>query len=201
MIQDSNGCEEAIPFTITEPAEVRLNIDRINEMMLGGSFPLELTVNLNDNQIDTIIWTPTDSLSCTNCLDPIANPLFSTEYFIQLIDENGCLAEANTWVIVDRRVPVFVPNIFSPNGDGNNDIVTVFSSEQKVVVVKSFQIFDRWGANVFASDNFFPNDLSAGWDGTLNGKEMNSGVFVWFAEVELLDGRTELVKGDVVLVR
>ena len=200
-VTDANDCTLISEIPVTQPEEVNLNIIPQNQIELGASISLNLMVNLNENQIDTIIWTPTDNLSCTNCLDPIANPLFSTQYMVQLVDENGCFLEASTLVIVDKEVPIFVPNIFSPNGDGSNDLLSVFSSEQKVLAVKSFQVFDRWGANVFVSENFPPNDLSAGWDGTFNGKEMNSGVYVWIAEVELLDGRTEVIEGDVDLVR
>ncbi|MBU6340786.1 MAG: gliding motility-associated C-terminal domain-containing protein, partial [Bacteroidetes bacterium] len=67
--------------------------------------------------------------------------------------------------------------------------------------IRSFQIFDRWGEMVFTQKDFQPNNPEIGWDGKLNGSELSPAVFVWYAEVEFIDGVIELYKGDVTLVR
>jgi hypothetical protein len=76
----------------------------------------------------------------------------------------------------------------------------VFGGES-VVQVKQFALFSRWGETVFAFYNFPPNDLSLGWDGSHRGKQLDPGVFTWFAEVEFIDGETLIFEGDVSLVR
>ena len=70
-----------------------------------------------------------------------------------------------------------------------------------VVKVNRFQIFGRWGEKIFEENDFIPNDASFGWDGTFKGKKLDSGVFVYFAEIEFSDGLKIIYKGDVTLVR
>jgi gliding motility-associated-like protein len=92
-----------------------------------------------------------------------------------------------------------VNNIFNPNSE-ENYIVTVFAGID-VKQVNSFYIFDRWGDQVFQQLNFLPNDYSKGWDGTVKGQEAQLGVYVWYCEVEFIDGEKKLFKGDVTVIR
>ena len=97
-------------------------------------------------------------------------------------------------------MPLFVPNVFSPNGDGINDLLNVYSGSQ-VNKVNFFQIYDRWGNQVYGLQEFRPNDTLLGWDGKFGGKTLNSAVFTWYAEVEMADGKLEKLKGAVTLMR
>jgi gliding motility-associated-like protein len=102
---------------------------------------------------------------------------------------------------VDNRPSIYIPNAFSPwREDGNNDIFMIFAKPGQVAQVDKFQIFDRWGDMVFSDQNFQPNDPSHGWDGRHRGKLMNPAVFVYYAEIRLIDGRVLLFKGDVTIV-
>jgi gliding motility-associated-like protein len=102
---------------------------------------------------------------------------------------------------LDYIPPVtFVPNIFSPNNDGINDIFYIQSNEQ-IVEVESFRIYDRWGAVVFEDIDFQTNDPQHGWDGTYGGKELDPAVFVYAIIAETADGQQLVVKGDVALIR
>lgn len=103
-------------------------------------------------------------------------------------------------VCEEERPRLYVPNAFSPNGDGLNDVLVVFANEQ-VVRVTNFQVYSRWGERVFEAFNILPNDFSTGWDGTFRGQPMDVGLFVYWAEVELADGSTQLLEGGVQLVR
>ncbi|HFA50174.1 MAG TPA: gliding motility-associated C-terminal domain-containing protein [Bacteroidetes bacterium] len=96
---------------------------------------------------------------------------------------------------------IYVPNAFSPNGDGINDIFQIYAGGNGIAKVNSFRIFSRWGESVFEYFDFQPNDPQFGWDGKHKGQEMNPAVFAWFAEVELIDGDVRLLKGDVTLLR
>ena len=95
---------------------------------------------------------------------------------------------------------VYIPNAFSPNGDGINDWLTVFASDQ-VKKVNQFLVYNRWGEVVFEAHNFLPNNLSVGWDGTFKGEPLNPSVLVYWAEVEFVDGLVILFKGDVTIVK
>jgi gliding motility-associated-like protein len=93
----------------------------------------------------------------------------------------------------------FIPNIFSPNGDGINDVLFI-QSNSEVTGVSVFRIFDRWGDVVFEDFDFLPNDAAHGWNGTYAEKEMNPGVFVYWVKMETTRGELVVV-GDVMVVR
>ncbi|RMF32633.1 MAG: gliding motility-associated C-terminal domain-containing protein [Bacteroidetes bacterium] len=96
---------------------------------------------------------------------------------------------------------MYIPNAFSPDGDGINDLFYIFAREGSVREIKTFLVFSRWGETVWEYHNFQPNDPAAGWDGTHRGQLMNPAVFVYFAEIEMIDGSIRLFEGDVTLIR
>jgi gliding motility-associated-like protein len=113
----------------------------------------------------------------------------------------GCSDEALIQILVDKRFDIYVPNIFSPDGDGKNDVFMIFADLKMVKNIKSFQIFSRWGERVFEFANFLPNNQAMGWNGRHDGKDLNPGVFAWYAVIELVDGEEVLLEGDVTLKR
>jgi gliding motility-associated-like protein len=98
---------------------------------------------------------------------------------------------------------VLIPNGFTPNGDGVNDVFYIQGDVNSVKKngIKVLRIYNRWGDVIFFAENFAPNDPNLGWDGTFKGEKMNSGVYSWFAEVEYIDGFKEIIRGDVTLLR
>jgi gliding motility-associated-like protein len=94
----------------------------------------------------------------------------------------------------------YVPNAFSPNGDGINDLFYIFGNEE-VEAINTLQVYSRWGELVFEVVDALPNDPAGAWDGTFNGRLMNNTIFVYWAEIRMADGSLELIKGDVTLVR
>jgi gliding motility-associated-like protein len=104
-------------------------------------------------------------------------------------------------MIVDETIPVYVPNVFSPNNrDGVNDWFTIYGDPAQIERVEMFQIYDRWGSLLFTKTQFPINDPQQGWDGTAGGKKLNRGVFVYWAEVLLRNGERVIVEGDVLIV-
>jgi len=95
---------------------------------------------------------------------------------------------------------VYVPNVFSPNGDGINDRF-LLQDNGDVEAVLLLRIFDRWGGQVFENRQFLPNDSSAAWDGKFRGKPATQGVYTWFAEIQFRDGQSVILSGEIVLVR
>lgn len=164
---------------------------------LGDSTLLRAQVNFDIAQLQ---WTPTLNLSTPDVSESYASPVESTAYRLTASDANGCSTSDVVMIFVDARRSVYIPNIFSPNGDGLNDRFTVFAGTD-VLEIKGFIIFDRWGNMLYQKGPFLPNDLQYGWDGTFEGQDMNSAVYVYYAEVLFVDGRTEVFKGDVTLMR
>lgn len=146
------------------------------------------------------MWTPGYGLSCTNCLEPEAGPYHTSTYTLNVSSKDGCFAADSITIFIDPVRDVYVPNIFSPNDDGINDVFTIFTGKS-VRQIKHLSIYSRWGELVFEQTNFSPNDLHVGWDGTFRGKALDSGVFVWQMEVEYLDEVVIQTQGDVSIVR
>jgi len=139
----------------------------------------------------TFIWSPDSSLSCITCPDPIAAPITTTVYTVQLTDSNGC--KAISAVTVFFRGTLFVPNTFTPNGDGYNDRFYALGKE-----IKDFKlmVFDRWGMLLFTTDR-----LDEGWDGTFHGHDSPIDTYVWRIDLTENDGKQRTVLGHVNLIR
>ncbi len=176
---------------------IQLNMDSPYNVELGNSVQLGAS---SSSQITTWAWSPPDYLSCTNCPNPVSTPLDDIVYTISVMDANGCTAEGELAVFVEKVVQVYVPSAFSPNNDGINDELTIFAGQQ-VEKIKSFKVFSRWGELVHELYNFDPNDLQLGWKGDFKGEELDPAVFVWYAEIVFKDGQTQLFKGGVNLIR
>lgn len=116
-------------------------------------------------------------------------------YDITLIVENegGCPDTAATTVCIKEPNPIFVPDAFSPNGDGMNDVFYVRGND---ITDMELLIFDRWGEKVFESTD--PNN---GWDGTRFNQQMPEGVYVYILRVGLEDEGDRTQQGDFTLVR
>jgi gliding motility-associated-like protein len=201
VVQDINGCEVGLPVEIIEPQELNITLETEAEIKFGDTYQLNAMVNYPLEQLDLIQWTGSDSLSCFDCLNPLAAPTRTTEYQIEVVNENGCRDVAKIQIFVDRRPAIFIPNAFSPNGDGNNERFVIYAKEGVVKNINSLQIFNRWGEMVFEVYDFPPNDEAFGWDGFHRNQEMNTAVFAYWTEIELIDGTVVLYKGDVTLMR
>ena len=199
-IFDSEGCRLDTMLFINQPDEVIVNLGPDVEIQLGDSIQLE-PLPVSALPIDSIWWTPDIALSCTDCYEPWAMPLSTQEYTFTIVDANGCIGSDDIIVDVDKNRNIYIPNIFSPNGDGFNDIFKI-ESGPGVVDVNFMYIFDRWGEQLFERTNFVPaDDISGGWDGTFRGKTAPTGVYVYIIEVDFADGITLLYRGDITIIR
>ncbi len=145
-------------------------------------------------------WSPPDGLSCSDCPQPLATPKRDVNYSVQFTDNNGCRNEGRVQVIVlCNNDNVFVPNTFSPNGDGSNDFFYVRG--RGLNRVKMMRVYNRWGQVVFEKANFSVNDAAAGWDGSYKGAKAVPDVYVY--QVEIFCDNNEVVKleGNVALIQ
>ena len=116
-----------------------------------------------------------------------------------VINLNGCKTTAGIWIYVEKPRNVFIPNVFTPNDDGFNDIFYINADDSMIKQVNKFQVFSRWGELVFTDEDFQPNTPDHGWDGFFKGEKLNPSVFVYYAEIEFIDGLVKIYKGDVTL--
>jgi len=120
-------------------------------------------------------------------------------YELTVSNECGTVSDAAN-IIVESCREAYIPNAFSPNGDGRNDRFYIYDGGD-VEMIKTFSIFDRWGNQVFLRTNLAANDYQSGWDGTFKGRPAAPGVYVYYAEIAFRDGYSEMRSGDVALLR
>lgn len=162
-----------------------------NVMIIAGE-----TVTLNGTGTGSQFnWSPPAGLSCTDCPSPEATPTQTTTYILTVTNEYGCQRRDSVVVRVGCSDDVvFIPNAFSPNEDGQNDVFYVRSKGLRQV--EYLRIHDRWGKLLFET-----NSLSNGWDGTYNGKPVNPGVYVYYLRAVCSNGQTILMQGNITLVK
>ncbi len=197
-IQDPNGCEYVQSFIINEPPPLVLTLPQDITIEMGDSYEIESMINTFDSLV--YFWDPPTNLSCLTCPSPFASPVEGVLYTLTVMDSSGCVARDDILIEVDKDRNVFIPNVFSPNFDGTNDIFMVYGGNG-VEEVLSFTIFDRWGEQLFEAKNFQPNDPVFGWNGTFKGEDMDPAVFVYMIEILFVDERKVTYKGDVTLVK
>lgn len=141
----------------------------------------------------TYRWFPSEGLDSDTLPDPIATPKRTTTYTVEITDASGCTAIRQVTITILQENNVFVPNSFSPNGDGSNDKVFVRGNNLYGV---RLTIFDRWGEKVFET-----TDQSTGWDGTYKGEELDPGVFTWVVTVNYANKESTTKSGTITLIR
>lgn len=192
-----NGCTSdttTVTYTVAPPLNTALSVTSSVSIVEEGE-----TANLNATMNPYVpgvlySWSPSNTLSCDNCPNPIATPDTATCYYVTLEAPDACPLTDSVCVKYKIKCgDVFVPSIFSPNQDGVNELFKVYG---RCLVKMQMTIYDRWGNQVFYSD-----DLENGWDGTYRGKELNSGTFVYRVHVTTMYEETFELKGNVTLVR
>ncbi|MGB8194429.1 MAG: PKD domain-containing protein [Chitinophagaceae bacterium] len=191
------GCKSDTTRTITVVPLPNINIVQDPTIILGTGIALPVTYSSN---VITYNWTPATALSCTNCPSPYANPKFNTTYKVSVTDSNGCAASRDiTVTVVCNNNNFFIPNTFSPNGDGQNDLFLVRG--RGIERVHSIRIFNRWGEVVFEKRNFMANDPASGWNGTVKGKPADQDVYVYVIELICENATIIPFRGNVALIR
>ena len=193
IVTNEAGCTQTQAVELERFEAINFDLPTEVEASLSKSTQLNLGLNRTDVQIE---WFPATGLSCTDCPNPVAQPIENTLYTVTVTNEFGCSAVKEVLVRVAPNQDVFIPNAFTPDGDGQNDYFTVFGGAH-VARVKSLKVFDRWGSVVFSKSNFDINQEAEGWDGRQNGKNLQQGVYIYLSEVEFIDGSTKKFQGDI----
>ncbi len=197
FIQDAGGCIIQVPAIIEGPTELFVFLGEDQTIELGDELTLDAQVNVQDV---TYQWFPHQDTTCTDCGSIDILPTESTLYSVIVTDGFDCTETADVYINVIKKRKVFVPNAFSPNGDGINDEFLPYAGKDVSKIIE-FRVFDRQGNMVFAASDFFPGDLAKSWNGTFRGQMMQPSVFAWFARVEFIDLEVEVFKGNLTLVR
>jgi gliding motility-associated-like protein len=194
-IADANNCSISEQSTIGEPDSVTIIIT-----------PTPVTVNLGDevtlqtatNQSGplTYSWGPPNGLNCYDCAAPVFSGNYSLNYVVTVTNATGCTGTYAAEVTVIPNYEIFVPNAFSPNGDGANDDWMIYGNLQGIKQL-NVAVFNRIGEKVFET-----TDLNFKWDGRYKGTYAPPGVYVYVAQFVWLNNHTDSsYKGTVTVVK
>ncbi len=171
--------------------------DKQIDLNVGSSVQLKIKSSADVTQWR---WSPSAFLSDASAQNPIATPKESITYTCVASNNGSCFARDQISInVMCNQANMFIPNTFSPNGDGINE--RFYPRGQGVFNIKSLHIFNRWGQVVFEKNNFLPNVESDGWDGTLKGQPLPSDVYVYMIEITCDNNAVVPFKGNVTLLR
>lgn len=161
--------------------------------------PVDMKITSADPENFSYQWSSLGNLTCVTCPNPTIQPVDTMTMSVEVIDNaTGCSTILTTILMPLSKCGedlIGMPTIFTPNGDGNNDVLEMYTAT--IDQIEEFMIFDRWGTLLFAA-----NDITATWDGTYKGKKVDSGVYVYFIKfICELDGKEIVKKGDITIMR
>lgn len=196
--RDNNNC-----FTDTGSIAVvvypypKLDAGSDQTIAVGTSVPIKASIS---GDVTGIKWTPLTGLSCANCADPVAAPKKTTTYEIEVVNGGGCVTKDEVTIFVFcANSNLFMPNTFTPNADGNNDVF--YPRGKGLFTIKTLRVFNRWGEVVFERTNFAANDPVKGWDGTYKGKPALQDVYVYTVDVICENNTVLTYNGNIALIR
>lgn len=194
-VKDDNQCSSlrsaTVIVTVTPPAKVFAGND--TAVVIGQPLLLD-AIDVNNSGFSQFSWSPVYGLNDPLIQQPVAVLDKSVVYIVMASTPDGCSGLDTISIKVYARADIYVPNAFTPNGDGHNDIIRAIP-----VGIKAFSyfvIFDRWGRQVFHTTN-----PGIGWDGAINGTLLQAGNFVWMAAGLDYQGHSIQRKGTLLLVR
>ena len=196
MATNSSGCKDTATKNIVVHSLPTVTLP--GTMTVQNGFPQTIPAAYSPNVINWQ-WSPSVGLTCTNCATPDVDPKFKTTYNVLFTDNNGCQNTGTVTVFVlCKNANLFMPNTFSPNGDGSNDVF--YPRGKGLDRVKSLRIFNRWGEVVFEKTDFPINDAAYGWDGTFKGRKPQADVYIYQVEVFCENGEVIKLDGNVALI-
>jgi gliding motility-associated-like protein len=194
-ITDANSCSSTTMAIIQDSVWYPNIVTTSADDTIYASQSTQLTTTIIPGASYT--WTPPTGLNNPNISNPIASPMVTTSYVVNITDQFGCVY-LDTVVIYVLDVncdepDIYVPNAFTPNGDLKNDILYVHGN---VIQEIYFTIYDRWGEKVFETRN-----MRVGWDGTYKGKLCDPAVYVYYLDVTCINKEKHIQKGNITIIR
>lgn len=194
--RDSMLCQFDTTISVYQPDPITVAITpQDTSLIVGTSISLVPVVSNSTTQaINSYAWSPALGLSCIDCPVPVATPFETTTYQLVVNYGRNCYANATSTITIEHGPEPYIPNAFTPNGDGTNDRFEVYGTKIKTVAMR---IFNRWGEKVFDS----MGNQWTGWDGTYMGVAQPTSVYVYQIEITYLDGVKKSYNGSITLIR
>lgn len=185
-----------IQLTVGQPTAI--NVSRDTVILSGGTVELHAVSAIPD--IRKWQWGGNATYSCLYCATTRATVIMDEPLYCTGTNIYGCTATDTVHIrTFCPQSEVFIPNAFTPDGDGVNDLLIV--QGRGLRIIKSFRVYSRWGELVFEKTNFMPGDRSSGWDGKIRGKPASPDVFVYICEAICERGTPAIFKGNVAILK
>ncbi len=195
LVGQSPGCDADTTLIVNDAAALGISLPDSMVVVYGAEITLTTGIDTVGTQF---VWTG-PGVTCTTCAEQRFQVLADGTVSVTATNAGACEATASVVVVGVKDFTVGIPNIFSPNNDGNNDNFTLFPSAY-VKSIGPLRLFDRWGNQVFAGVDA-QITYGEGWNGDFRGKPAATGAYGFVCPVEYLDGTTKLMEGTIILVR
>jgi len=196
---DAYGCFKDTGYTTVNVYPIPKVDAGTDITMKNGAQPITITPTISSD-VSWVHWLNAPGIISSSSPSITVKPKETTEYVVEVRNDGGCRStDRITVFVLCDGANVFIPNTFSPNGSGTNDIF--YPRGSGLFKIKLLRIFNRWGEVVFEKVNFSPNDATAGWDGTVKGQKVPSDVYVYTAELLCENNTSLIVNGNIALLR
>lgn len=199
-IENNSGCDSIITLNLAEiDLGIGMDLDEVVEIDLGET--IDVAPNFVDLSLDNFTWYDEagNIFSNERALNML-RPTQSTSFVLETYNSYGCGTADAISIIVSPNYSIYIPNAFSPDGNGINDYFR-FYAPLSLKRVASFSIFDRWGGLVYENLDIVDTNNFLGWDGFVKNEKANQGVYVYLLEAVFIDGTEKIFAGDVNLLR
>lgn len=197
IIIDDLGCKALGHATITEPAPITISVHPDIAYIEAGE-AIQLVATCTNCANATYQWTPPDFLSCDTCFNPVAAPDHDIIYQVSVtVTSNGKTCSEDTVTYIHVNPHFFLPNSFTPNNDGKNDVLELLGDNKENATDFEIKIYNRWGQRVFES-----NDTNFQWNGTYNNKKLATGIYQYIIKYyRVTDDRHPIsMNGHIVIL-
>jgi gliding motility-associated-like protein len=184
-----------VSFDISLPALPNFeDFPNLTDKVVNQNTQIDINLNIDLSEYD-IIWSPSGIINCDTCQNISITPTEDVLVELTITHNSGCIYERSFNIYIKKVDILDIPNIFSPNADGINDDWIISMPDD--LVIKSLSIYDRWGSKVASWKEL----QEIKWDGTFNGKNLISGVYIYLMEYLDINGNSIVTKGDITLIR
>jgi gliding motility-associated-like protein len=199
-LKDDRGCIYNQKIVLKQPEQLQVNIECDTIVDLGKDVNINSIINSSYHAPLFYKWKSSASLSCDSCSITSAQSKSRFKVFLFTKDAHNCTSIDSIQIRVEKFRPIYIPNVFSPNNDGSNDKFNIHG-DKSLKIIRKLLIYNRWGTLVFEGTNLTPNNDSEGWDGTFKSQILDPDVFVYYTELEWIDGKLTSHSGDITLIR
>ncbi len=192
-----NGCSTLMTDTsntivVSIKPIPHIQLSSLDTTVMAGT-QVQLTASVKGD-IASFSWTPENAFISSQTLSPLTIPVeFATKYKLAVVATNGCIANKES--IIKVSVKLYMPNSFSPNRDGKNDLFRIPPGTTSINLME-LSIYNRWGTKIFTT-----SDITKGWDGNYKGGLAETGSYIYIIKATDYQNRNIHLKGSVLLIR